>query len=123
MSEVTTPATPTDAAPAPGSGTPSDEPKVLTFTQDKLDAIIASRVAETKAKYSDYETLQARAAKADELEAASLSELERERRRADDAEAAADKVRTDAAKVMLDAQRVAVAAKHQLPDELAELLK
>src|SRR4051812_4858413 len=111
------------AAAAAGSVTPNDEPKVLTFTQDKLDRIIAARVAETKAQFADHETLKARAAKADELEAASLSELERATKRADDAEAAAAKATLDAAQVLLDAQRTAIAAKAGLPDELAELLK
>ena len=48
-----------------------------TFTQVELDAAIEKRLAREKAKYADYEDLKSKAAKLDELEDASKSELEK----------------------------------------------
>lgn len=48
-----------------------------TFTQSELNAIIADRISEVKGKYSDYDDLKAKAAKYDEAEEASKSELQK----------------------------------------------
>lgn len=48
-----------------------------TFTQAELDAIVRERVSQTKSKYADYEALKAKAAKFDETEEASKSELQK----------------------------------------------
>ena len=51
---------------------PQEEPQ-QTFTQDDVNRIVAKRVA----KYADYETLKEKAAKFDEAEEASKSELQK----------------------------------------------
>lgn len=56
-------------------------------TQADLDRIIADRLSRERGKYADYEDLKAKAEKFDQAEAASLSELEKERKRADELEA------------------------------------
>ena len=48
-----------------------------TFSQAELDAIVRERVSQTKSKYADYEALKAKAAKFDETEEASKSELQK----------------------------------------------
>ncbi len=64
MSEEKTPATTEEAA--------------KTFTQEQLDKIVKERLARAKADVpADYEELKAKAAKLDELEEASKSELEK----------------------------------------------
>ena len=75
--------TPTPAAdPEP---TPAPEPR--TFTQEQVDKIIADRaIREVRTKYGDYDELKAKAAKFDELDAASKSELDKANERAQKAE-------------------------------------
>ena len=48
-----------------------------TFTQSEMDAIIGERLKRDRAKYADYEELKAKAAKFDEAEEASKSELQK----------------------------------------------
>ncbi|MFT3971703.1 MAG: hypothetical protein QM695_15865 [Micropruina sp.] len=55
-------------------------------TQADLDRIIGERVARERAKYGDYGDLKAKAAKFDEVEAASKSELQKAIERAEAAE-------------------------------------
>ncbi len=52
-------------------------PAEKTFTQAEMDAIIGERLGRLKAKYADYAELQAKAAKFDEAEEASKSELQK----------------------------------------------
>lgn len=47
------------------------------FTQAELDAIVADRLARERAKYSDYESIKAKAAKFDAAEEAGKSELQK----------------------------------------------
>lgn len=61
-------------------------------TQDELNKIIADRVSRERAKYGDYKDLQAKAAKFDEIEQASRSDIEKASERA----AAAERERDDA---------------------------
>jgi phage I-like protein len=61
---------------SPGEETPQTAP-IRTFTQEELNRITGQRVAEERAKYGDVEALRLRAAKADELEQAQLTEKER----------------------------------------------
>lgn len=63
------------------------EGQTRTFTQDEVNAIVGKRVAEEKGKYSDYEDLKAKAAKYDEAEEASKSELQKAMERANNLEA------------------------------------
>lgn len=55
--------------------TPEAENK--TFTQAELDAIVSERLKRERSKYEGYEDLKAKAAKLDELEAASKTELQK----------------------------------------------
>lgn len=48
-----------------------------TFTQAEMDAIIGERLKRDRAKYADYDELKAKAAKYDEAEEASKSELQK----------------------------------------------
>ena len=48
-----------------------------TFTQAEMDAIIGDRLKRERAKYADYEELKGKAAKYDEAEEASKSELQK----------------------------------------------
>lgn len=79
-------ADPAAADPAAADPAAADPPR--TFTQEQVDRIIADRIARVKTNPpDDYEDLKAKAAKLDEIEAANLTELEKERARADKAEA------------------------------------
>jgi len=62
--------------------TPSEEPE-RTFTQSEMDAIIGDRIGRERKKYADYEELKAKAAKFDEAEEASKSELQKATERAE----------------------------------------
>lgn len=82
-----------------GDGKPADKP-AATFTQDQLDAIIKDRLGRQKAQFADYDDVKAKAAKLDEIESASKSELEREREaRTRAEEAAATAARTAAERI------------------------
>lgn len=63
---------PVTEAPA-AEETPQEVQAEKTFTKADMEAAIKKRLA----KFSDYEDVKARAAKADELEAAQMSELEK----------------------------------------------
>lgn len=65
------------------NGTEAVETQERTFTQAELDEIVKSRIAKERAKYTDYETLQQKASKFDEMEEASKSELQKATERAD----------------------------------------
>ena len=51
--------------------------QVRTFTQEEVNAIVGRRVAETSAKYADYEELKTKAQAFDAAEEASKSELQK----------------------------------------------
>lgn len=57
--------------------------QVRTFTQEEVNAIVGRRIAETSAKYADYETLKSKAQAFDAAEEASKSELQKATERAD----------------------------------------
>lgn len=65
----------------------TEEPK--TFTQEDVNRIVAGRIA----KYADYEELKAKAAKFDEAEEASKSELQKTAERADKLQAELDSMK------------------------------
>ena len=66
---------------------PNAEGQTRTFTQDEVNAIVGKRLAEEKGKFADYEDLKAKAAKYDEAEEASKSELQKATERANTLEA------------------------------------
>ncbi len=84
--------------PAPPQGGGQLEPP-KTFTQSEMDAVVQDRLRRNDAKFSDYDDLKAKAARLDEAEEASKSELEKatgkattEAARADIADARADRI-------------------------------
>ena len=71
-----------------------------TFTQAEMDAIIGDRLKRERAKYADYDELKGKAAKYDEAEEASKSELqkaveERDRLKAEVERLNAERTRAD----------------------------
>ena len=71
-----------------------------TFTQAELDAIVGDRLKRERAKYADYDEFKAKAAKFDEAEEASKSELqkaveERDRYKAELEKLAAERERAE----------------------------
>ena len=56
------------------------------FTQDEVNRLVGARAKEVRNQFGDYKQLQDRAAKADELEQAKLTEQERLEARASEAE-------------------------------------
>jgi hypothetical protein len=79
MSEegTTTTAAPEGGAASGTAATSGNQPR--TFTQEDVDKMIGQRLS----KFADYETLKARAAKADELEAAQGTETDKLRTKAE----------------------------------------
>ena len=61
-----------------------------TFTQAEMDAIIGERLSRERAKYADYEDIKAKAAKYDEAEEASKSELQKANEKASALQAKVD---------------------------------
>lgn len=59
------------------NGTGTVENQERTFTQAELDEILKARLGKERAKYADYETLQQKASKFDEMEEASKTELQK----------------------------------------------
>ena len=58
-------------------GENNGQQEAKTFTQEELNAILNDRLGREKAKYSDYEELKSKAAKLDEMEEASKTELQK----------------------------------------------
>lgn len=72
-------------------------PAEKTFTQAEMDAIIGDRLKRERAKYADYSELQAKAAKYDEAEEASKSELQKAVEERDKLQNELDKLKADKA--------------------------
>lgn len=68
-----------------------------TFTQAELEAIIGDRLARERAKYADYETLKGKAAKFDEAEEASKTELQKAQDQLKNVTAELDKLKKESA--------------------------
>ena len=62
-------------------------------SQAEFDRMVGDRISRERGKFADYDDLKAKAAKFDEADAASKSELQKERDRADAAERERDKER------------------------------
>lgn len=58
-----------------------------TFTQEEMNKIVSERVQRERAKYEDYDSLKAKAAKFDEQEEANKTELQKATERAEKLEA------------------------------------
>ena len=81
---------------------------VKTFTQAEVDKIVGERLSRQKQKYEDYDDLKEKAARFDEIEEQSKSELQKATERADKLQAEidglknAEKIRTMREKVALE---------------------
>lgn len=91
LSDAPAPAAAPESTPDPNSPPPSEATADdgRTFSQADVDRIVTDRLAKQGRKFADYDDLAKKAAKLDELEAASQSDLEKAQARADQAEAAA----------------------------------
>ena len=69
-----------------------------TFTQAEMDSIIGERLKRAREKYADYDELKAKAAKFDEAEEASKSELQKAVEERDKFKAELDKMKAEAAR-------------------------
>lgn len=91
-----------------GNGTETVENQERTFTQSELDDILKSRLAKERAKYANYEELQSKALKFDEMEEANKTELQKATEKAEalqkqiDAMNAENEIRTIREKVSKD---------------------
>lgn len=74
--------------------TPDNSGTGRTFTQAELDSIIKERLDKERKKYADYDDVKAKARKYEEAEQASLSELEKAKKRIAELEALANEVET-----------------------------
>lgn len=88
MTTTEDPTTDPASPPTPTSSS-SPTPTSKTFTQDELDRIVQDRLDRERRKFGDYDDLKAKASRFDELDAASKTELERERIAREKAEAKA----------------------------------
>ncbi len=61
-----------------------------TFTQDELNAIVQTRLADERKKYADYDSLKEKAGKYDAQEEANKSELQKANEKATDLQAKLD---------------------------------
>lgn len=103
----------TESGAAGAGDNASTEFKPITSQAD-FDRLIGERVSRERAKYGDYADLKAKAAKFDEAEEATKSEIQK----AADAKAKAEQER-DAARA--EALRLRIATKHGISDEDADL--
>lgn len=95
--------------PMPAAPVEPVEPR--TFSQDELDRIVKDRLARQKSQFGDYDDLKAKAAKLDEIEEASRSELEKAQKAAADAAAERDTILAEAKEARLNAALMAEVAK------------
>ena len=122
MSDNQDPQTP----PAPATGEPPQEkPAEKTYTQAEHEAAIAAAVQKRFKNIPDADelkTLREKAAKADELEQANLTELEKAEARAKAAEAKAAEAEAKAQSVQLNNLRLKLGTAKGLPQPLIDRL-
>lgn len=114
-----------DSAPTPGdppTPAPTDPPK--SFSEADLNRIVQERLARQKAQFGDVEALKAKAAKLDEIEAKSKSDLEREQEARVKAEQERDAALQRANDRLIQAEILAAASKHKAlkPEHLHRLI-
>lgn len=86
-----------------------------TFTQDELNAIVADRLGREKSKYSDYEEIKAKAAKFDESQEATKSEIEKATEKANQLQAEIEQMKKAEG---IRAVRDSIASELNVPAEL-----
>jgi len=84
---------------------------VRTFTQAELDTILTARLSREREKYADYPDLKEKAKRWEEHEIEQMDELEKAKKRADDAEAAIQQANRQAEETLVLATVVAEASK------------
>lgn len=84
----------------------NEQTNEATFTQADVDRIIKERLARQSEKFSDYETLKEKAAKLDQIEEESKSELQKATERATALQGELDKLK-NAEKVRIMREKVA----------------
>lgn len=106
-----------DEDPTPNT---TDEPK--TVPQTEVDRIVKQRLERERAKFADYDDLKAKAARADELEAAGQSELEKLQNQVKALEGERDTAKADADAARSDAQnlKVEAAIRSSLPKDVVD---
>lgn len=121
---------PKEETKPPASAPKADEGK--TFDQADVDRIVQDRLAKEKAKYADYDELKAKAAKFDDLEASSKTDLEKLTEQIEglkkaqaDSEEKAIRAEVAMAKGLTPAQakRLAGATKEELEADADEILE
>lgn len=108
-------ATPTAEKPEQKDAPKQQEGESKTFTQEDLDKIVQDRIQRERAKYSNYDDLKQKAAKFDEIEEASASEL-------DKAQGKVTKAEERASKAEARLLRYEVAQEKEVPASLVPLL-
>ncbi len=81
------------------------ETTARTFSQEEVNRMMAQTRKDTRGQFADYNDLKQRAARADELEQAQLSESEKLAQRAADAEKAAEAEKRAEVKRKVEAER------------------
>ena len=84
-------------------------------SQEGLDKIVQARLARERSKFSDYEELKAKAAKLDEAEESSKSEIQKAIERAEKAE-------RELQSQSVESERLRVIAKHAIPADYQDLI-
>ena len=98
-----------------GAAKPTESDFKPITTQQDLNRIVSERLSRERAKYSDYESLKAKAAKFDEAEEASKTELEKAQSRAEKAEA---KLKSLAHELQITAWKEQVSKETGVPAEV-----
>lgn len=120
------------AAPEKSNDGGNDSGFTPPASQEELNRIVAERVARERGKYADYSDLKAKAAKFDEIEQASRSDIEKAAERAAAAERERDDARgrLDRLEVALEkgltpsqAKRLVGSTRDELAADADELLK
>lgn len=106
-----------------GDGGSGDTFEPITSQAD-LDRILGRRLRDERSRFSDYDTLKEKAAKYDEIEQASQSELEKLQKRVADAEAARDRALADAKETLVRSEIIAEAVRQKAidPDAVASMV-
>ena len=106
------------------TATAAETATAKTFTQEELDRIVQDRLHRQKSQFGDIDELKAKAAKLDEIEASSKSDLEKANTAREKAEKAAAKVRETADTRLIHAAVLAAAAaeKATKPEHIYRLL-
>lgn len=114
MADTPQPQPAPDPEPTPAPDLAPDPAR--TFSQADLDRIVSDRLARQKAQFADYDDLKTKAARLDEIEEQSKSELEKAQQRAAELERELSAAATSAQEERLRSAIVSEAAKRNVVD-------